>query len=81
MRDYDMAKKLIKTGNSLSIVIDKPILEMLKFNEDTHLEMDIRDGELIIRKAIPTKTRAEISRIMDDVMDKYAPVFEKLGKT
>lgn len=76
-----MAKKLIKTGNSLSLVIDKPILEILKFNEDTNLEMDIKDGELIIRKVTPNKTREEIDKIMLEVMEEYAPVFEKLGKT
>ena len=34
-----MQKTLIKHGNSLALVIDKPILEMLQITPDTKLEL------------------------------------------
>ena len=34
-----MIKKLSKHGNSLALVIDKPILELLGIDEDTELEV------------------------------------------
>ncbi len=43
-----MTKRLTKHGNSLAIVIDKPILEMLKITDKSNLEMRVEDGELII---------------------------------
>ncbi len=42
-----MTKTLIKHGNSLALVIDKPILEMLQITVDTPLELST-DGDSIL---------------------------------
>ena len=42
-----MRKKLIPIGNSLGIVIEKPILELLGFDRETELEVET-DGERLI---------------------------------
>lgn len=34
-----MKKKLARTGNSLALVLDKPLLEQLGIDEDTELEI------------------------------------------
>ena len=38
---YMLSKKLVPVGNSLGLVIDKPILDMLSINKDTELEIRI----------------------------------------
>jgi len=43
-----MMKTLIKHGNSLALVIDKPILEMLQISADTPLELTSNGDSLLI---------------------------------
>jgi antitoxin MazE len=62
-----MIKKLTAIGNSLGLIIERPILELLKIDKDTPLEVRT-DGEgLIIRPAAHPKkarVRAGASRMM-----------------
>lgn len=44
-----MIKKLIPVGNSLGLVIDKPILDLLKITPDTSLEISTDGANLVIR--------------------------------
>ena len=46
-----MTKKLTKHGNSLALIIDKPLLELLNITEKTELIIAVEDGNLIIRPA------------------------------
>ena len=77
-----MSKKLTKHGNSLALIIDKPILEMLDISEQTELNLSIKDGTLVISPANNKKLRssAEIQKIAEEIMDKYADVFKKLAE-
>ena len=42
-----MTKKLIQHGNSAALVIEKPILQLLKIDLDTNLEI-VTDGKNLI---------------------------------
>ncbi len=79
-----MTKKLTKHGNSLALIIDKPLLDLLKIDEKTDLELMIEDGNLIIRPN-KKKSRAlrdkEIEKIAKRVIKEYEPVLKKLAKT
>lgn len=79
-----IVKKLIKHGNSLALVIDKLILDLLKITDKTELELLIEDGDLIIRPS-KKKTKSlkadDIDKIADRVIKKYEPVLRKLSKT
>ena len=44
-----MIKKLVRHGNSLALVIDKAILDLLRIDHDTPLEL-ITDGDVIVIK-------------------------------
>lgn len=55
-----MTKTLIKHGNSLALVIDKPILEMLRISPDTPLELTT-DGDALL--VTPVRDRARQSRL------------------
>ena len=46
-----MVKRLTRHGNSLALVIDKPILELLKMSLDTPLEITTDGRSLIISPA------------------------------
>ena len=77
-----MSKKLTKHGNSLALVIDKPLLRLLSITEKTDLEISIENGALIIRPAEMQATRRthEIKKIAQEIMEEYGDVFKKLAE-
>lgn len=62
-----MTKTLIKHGNSLALVIDKPILEMLHISAETPLEITTNGDTLLISpvrdKARQRKLQASLEKI------------------
>ena len=61
-----MRKKLSAIGNSLGIVIEKPILELLDIDRETELDMRTDGARLIIEpvRAKRTKVKAAVRRTM-----------------
>ena len=76
-----MTKKLTKHGNSLALIIDKPILDILKITQKTELELRIEDGKLIIKPSNKKIKSSDIDKIADRVIKKYNTVLKKLSKT
>jgi antitoxin component of MazEF toxin-antitoxin module len=74
-----MTKTLIKHGNSLALVIDKPILEMLEISPDTPLELST-NGDVLMIKPVRDKARQEklraslekINRVFGDELKRLA---------
>ncbi|HSK00976.1 MAG TPA: hypothetical protein VK932_07035 [Kofleriaceae bacterium] len=50
-----MIKKLSTVGNSLGLIIERPILELLDITKDTPLEVKTDGEALIIRPVKPSK--------------------------
>jgi antitoxin component of MazEF toxin-antitoxin module len=82
-----MIKKLSKHGNSLALLIDKPILELLNVNENTQFKIKIEGDKIILE---PIHKESEISTISKDPMlqkkyaelvEKYDAVLKKLAKS
>jgi len=53
-----MTKTLIRHGNSLALVIDKPILELLQISPETPLELTT-DGDRLLVSPVRDKRRQE----------------------
>ena len=64
-----MVKTLIKHGNSLALVIDKPILEMLHISADTPLELTSNGDHLMIS---PIRDAARINQRFGDDLKRLA---------
>lgn len=74
-----MQKKLSVVGNSLGLIIDKPVLELLRIDKDTPLDVSTDGDALIIRPL--RDARAE--RLRDAILrvsERHAAAFEKLAK-
>ena len=58
-----MKKTLIKHGNSLALVIDKPILEVLQITAETELEISTNGDQLLITpcRSRPRQKKLEAS--------------------
>lgn len=76
-----MIKKLSAVGNSLGLIIERPILELLDITKDTPLEVKTDGEALIIRPVKPSKLskkeriRASTKRMMsihDETLRKLA---------
>lgn len=77
-----MIKKLVKHGNSLALVIDKPVLELLKINEDTPLEISTTDGKYLqIGPVQPSGPRAkDIKDAIEKINKQHGKTFRNLAK-
>lgn len=73
-----MRKKLTAIGNSLGVVIEKPILELLDIGRDTELEMRT-DGNVLIIEPI-RKRRKRVAEAARRVMDAHDETFRKLAR-
>ncbi len=74
-----MRKKLSAIGNSLGIVIEKPILELLDITRDTELDMTTEGGRLIIAP-VKKPRRDRVKAAIDEVMRDHAGTFRKLAR-
>lgn len=73
-----MRKKLSAIGNSLGVVIEKPILELLDIDRDTELEMTT-DGQRLIIEPV-RRRRKRVLASAKKVMEAHDETFRKLAK-
>ena len=77
-----MVKTLTRHGNSLALVIDKPILELLKIDEKTPLEIRTDGQGLYIGPAAPEQ-RIEPQRLRESVgkaKQRYGNMLKRLAE-
>jgi antitoxin MazE len=76
-----MIKKLVRHGNSRALVIDKPILDLLKIADETEVEITT-DGQRLIITPVPlgTMRQAEFEMAAEEATTRYDSVFKRLSK-
>lgn len=75
-----MIKTLTKHGNSVALVIERPILDLLGATIDTAFEV-VTDGQALILTPVKDAVRAsKFRKSMDKVGNRYAKSFEELAK-
>jgi len=75
-----MHKKLTRTGNSLALVLDKPLLDRLGIDADTTLEVST-DGDVIVISPVRAKRRrTKLKAIVAEAHAKYGGVFRRLAE-
>jgi len=75
-----MVKKLTKHGNSLALVIDRPILDLLKIDPETALEVSTDGKRLIVAPAEPSARRRKFGEAQDVAHRRYGKAFKKLAE-
>ena len=74
-----MLKKLTKTGNSLALVLDKPLRDRAQIDENTPLEVST-DGDVIVITPVRDRRRtARLKRIVAEAHRQYGGVFKRLA--
>lgn len=75
-----MQKKLTKHGNSLALVIDRPVLDLLKIDADTALEITT-DGQVLVVTPVRDEERAERFRgAVDRANKRYGRMLKRLAE-
>jgi antitoxin MazE len=79
-REDVMIKKLTKHGNSLALVIERPVLDLMKVDAETPFEVST-DGQVLILEPIRDKRRRKaMERSLKDINQKYARALKRLAE-
>ncbi len=75
-----MIKKLSPIGNSLGLIIDKPILELLGIDKDTALEIKTDGKTLIIQPSREPERLQRVRRSAQRMMEVHDETLRKLAE-
>ena len=75
-----MVKKLIQHGNSVALVIDKPILEMLNITNETPFELSTDGKNIILSPQNEYTQENNILTSLEKINKQYSNVLRKLGE-
>lgn len=74
-----MKKKLSTVGNSLALIIERPILEILGIDKDTELEIKT-DGEGLFIRPVRKSHEERVARSSEKMMETHDETLRKLAK-
>ena len=74
-----MIKTLTKHGNSLALILDKPILELLNIDADTPISISTDGKSLNLSPVFDEKRDDKLTKIRANINKKYESAFKKLA--
>ena len=75
-----MIKHLVKHGNSWALVIDKPILDLLKIDPASPVELTTDGRTVTIAPAGAENHQEKVGKARKKVNARYGQVFKKLAE-
>jgi antitoxin MazE len=75
-----MIKKLSKHGNSLALVIDRSILDLLGIDERTSLEMSTDGAALIVSPVRDKRRRKKFEQALASTNERYGKSLRRLAE-
>ena len=75
-----MVKTLTKHGNSYALVIDKPVLDLLKITPDTPLAITTDGQTLVLTPVREGKRREKFAKALEQTNRKFGRALRKLGE-
>lgn len=74
-----MLKKLTRHGNSLALVIDKGVLDLLKIDDETLLDISTDGTLLLISPVRDEKRRSQFQEAVGKANTKYGRALKRLA--
>lgn len=74
-----MVKRMTRHGNSMALVIDRPILELLNIDADTPLEITTDGEALIITPVRDKKRRQAFEAALEKTNRRYGRMLKNLA--
>ena len=78
-RENIMIKNLTKHGNSMAIIIDRPILELLNISEGTPLEISTNGESLTISPVRDEERLKKFNKSLDKVNKRYGKALKNMA--
>ena len=75
-----MKKKLTRSGNSVALVLDKPLLEQLGMDENTEVELSTNGDVLVVTPIRDAARRRKLRKIVEQMDEQYSGVFQRLAE-
>ncbi len=76
---YSMLKKLSRYGNSMALILDKPILELLNIKENTELKITTDGKAIIITPVNSQEHQHKVCKSFTTITDVYQDALKKLA--
>lgn len=76
----EMVKRLTRHGNSMALVIDRSILDLLKIAPDTLLDISTDGEKLIVSPVRDEKRAAKFYESIENANKKYGRTLKRLAK-
>jgi antitoxin component of MazEF toxin-antitoxin module len=73
-------KRLTRQGNSAALVIDKQLLDLLDFNQDTELKITVSGRQLIVEPLTDRERAARFKEISNRDLRKNGELYRRLAK-
>ena len=75
-----MIKTLSKVGNSQALILDKTLLELIGVGERGEVELQVQGDTLLVRPASGSMRREELTRVGNEMMERFHDAFVRLAK-
>ena len=75
-----LTKKLVRHGNSLAIVIDRPILDLLGIGEDTPISLTTDGRAIVLTPGAHPGRKTKLAAAMKDADAKFSKMFRRLAE-
>jgi len=75
-----MIKKLTRTGNSVALVLDKPLLKELGLDANAEVEVSTNGQAIVITPRRSSARDLQFRKAVDKVNSKYAGLFKRLSE-
>jgi len=75
-----MLKKLTRHGNSLALVLDKGVLDLLNIDSETPLEISTDGSLLLISPVRDEKRRRQFQDALEKTNTRYRRVLKRLAR-
>ncbi len=75
-----MKKRLVRTGNSLALLIDRPLLKALDIDADTELELSTDGDVLVVTPLRDAGRRRRVADLVEEAHAEYGGVFRRLAE-
>jgi antitoxin component of MazEF toxin-antitoxin module len=74
-----MIKMLKKHGNSMALVIEKPMMEALGITEETPLQLTVNGNALVVTPANVGVGPERMKTVIKQIRKRYGPMLKRLA--
>ena len=74
-----MIKRLQKHGNSVALIIEKPVMQALGITEETPLQVTINGNALVVAPANVGIGAERMKSTVKDLRKRYGPMLKRLA--